>query len=92
MPFDVTLRALTDLTPKVNGKHPFERNYRKAFAFLWEYSYTSQYFIGFWTYFWRQAPWMMGTLYIADSLGLFSSPAHDKYSGIGSNTPVTNIL
>jgi solute carrier family 25 oxoglutarate transporter 11 len=58
MPWDVTVRRLVEFTPKIDGKNIFDGNYRKAFSYLWYYKIMAQYYHGFSTFFWRQAPGM----------------------------------
>lgn len=58
MPWDVTVRRLVEFSPKVDGKNVFDGNYRKGLSYLWYYKFQGQYFHGFSSYFWRQAPGM----------------------------------
>lgn len=79
---------MVDFWPKEKGGVcTFQNNYRKAMVWLWYHDYGSNYFPGFINnYFWRQAPWMFATLWIADTLGMFTYWRTDPYSGAGSNT------
>jgi ABC-type phosphate/phosphonate transport system permease subunit len=87
-PFGVVCREMVDFWPKdKGGVCTFQGNYRKAMVWLWYHDYGSNYFPGFFNnYFWRQAPWMFGTLWLADTLGMFTYWRVDPYSGPGSNT------
>ena len=58
MPWDYGVRWIAEFTPKVDGRHPFDNNYRKAFSYWWYYQQKTQYFHGFPEYFGRNAPWM----------------------------------
>jgi solute carrier family 25 oxoglutarate transporter 11 len=87
-PFAVTIKEMVDLWPKEKGGVcTFQGNYRKAAVWLWYHDFGSNYFPGFMNnYFWRQAPWMFTSLWIADKLGMFTYWSHDPYAGIGNNT------
>jgi len=87
-PWAVTIREMVDLWPKEKGGVcTFQGNYRKAAVWLWYHDFGSNYFPGFMNnYFWRQAPWMLTSLWIADKLGMFTYWSHDPYAGIGNNT------
>lgn len=86
-PWAVMVREAVDFWPKENGVCKFQGNYRKAGVFLWYHDFSSNLFPGlFNNYFWRQAPWMMTTLLMADSLGIFSYWSIDQLSGPGTNS------
>jgi len=87
-PWAVTIREMVDLWPKEKGGVcTFQNNYRKAAIWLWYHDFGSNYFPGFISnYFWRQAPWMAASLWIADSLGMFTYWSNDPYAGAGNNT------
>lgn len=87
-PWAVTIREMVDFWPKEKGGVcTFQGNYRKAAVWLWYHDFGSNYFPGFMNnYFWRQAPWMFTSLWIADAMGMFTYWNHDPYAGIGNNT------
>jgi solute carrier family 25 oxoglutarate transporter 11 len=87
-PWAVVVREAVDFWPKPkNGISPFNNNYRKAGVWLWYHDFSSNLFPGFFNnYFWKQAPWMMTTLILADSLGIFSYWCIDQFSGPGTNS------
>jgi len=87
-PWAVTIREMVDFWPKEKGGVcTFDNNYRKAAVWLWYHEFGTNYFPGFINnYFFRQAPWMITSLYIADSLGMFTYWCHDPYAGAGTNT------
>lgn len=86
-PFAVTAQHMVDFFPKPNGVDVFQGNYRKAAVWLWYHENASNYFPGFFrTYFYRQFPWMFSTLYLGDSLGIFSYWQIDIWSGPGTNS------
>jgi len=90
MPWDVTVRRLVEFTPQIDGKNAFDGNYRKALSYLWYYKQMGQYFVGFNAYFWKNAPGMFMTLWLADNLGLFTWYRHNYMNRQGSNTTETN--
>jgi len=87
-PWAVTIREMVDLWPKEKGGVcTFDNNYRKAAVWLWYHEFGSNYFPGFMNnYYWRQVPWMASSLWIADSLGMFTYWSNDPYAGAGNNT------
>lgn len=87
-PWAVTIREMVDFWPKEKGGVcTFQNNYRKAAVWLWYHDYGSNYFPGFVNnYFWRNAPWMFVSLWIADTMGMFKYWRIDPYSGPGTNT------
>jgi hypothetical protein len=87
-PWAVTIREMVDLWPKEKGGHcTFNNNYRQAAVWLWYHDFGSNYFPGFFhNYFWRQAPMLFTSLWVADNLGMFTYWKVDPYSGAGNNT------
>lgn len=87
-PWAVTIKEMVDLWPKEKGGVcTFQGNYRKAAVWLWYHETTNTSFPGFMNnYFYRQAPWMFASLWIADTLGMFTYWSHDPYAGAGNNT------
>ena len=86
-PWAVITREAVDFWPKPNGVCTFNNNYRKAGIWMWYHEFGSNLFPGFFNnYFWRQAPWMMTTLLLADSFGIFSYWSIDTFSGPGTNS------
>lgn len=87
-PWAVVVREAVDFWPQTkNGVSRFNGNYRKAGVWLWYHDFGNNMFPGFFNnYFWKQAPWMMTTLLLADSLGIFSYWVVDQFSGAGTNS------
>eukprot|EP01017_Pseudomicrothorax_dubius_P000565 TRINITY_DN0_c2145_g1_i2.p1 TRINITY_DN0_c2145_g1~~TRINITY_DN0_c2145_g1_i2.p1 ORF type:complete len:101 (+),score=22.08 TRINITY_DN0_c2145_g1_i2:2-304(+) len=86
-PWGNKVREMVDFWPKREGANIFQGNYRKAAVWLWYHEYTSNYYPGLMkNYFWKTAPWMFLTLWISDSLGVFTYWSHNYWSGAGNNT------
>ena len=58
-PFAVVVREAIELTPRHISVDLFERNYRKALWYFWNYENSSLGFAGlFKKYFYKNFPWM----------------------------------
>jgi len=73
-PFAVVSREMVDFWPQPkNGKHNFNNNYRSAAVWLYYHDFWSNLYPGFFkNYFWRQFPMLFTTVYLGDSLGIFT--------------------
>lgn len=87
-PWAVTIREMVDFWPKEKGGVcTWDNNYRKAAVWLYYHDNSTNYYPGFFkNYFFRQFPWIFTTLYLSDSLGIFSYWQVDYYSGAGTNS------
>lgn len=92
-PWNNVVREMIEFWPKQNGQDLFKGNYRKAATWLYYHEWGSNLFPGFFNnYFWRQAPWMMSTLYLADSMGVFYQQVSNQYTNAGTNAWEDSIL
>jgi len=86
-PFYHMTREMVEFWPKENGVCRFGGNYRKAAVWLWYFEFGSNVFPGFFTnHFYKTFPQMFLTLWIADTMGMFTYWNHDYMIGAGSNT------
>jgi len=86
-PWGVMAKEMVDFWPKENGVCRFDGNYRKAAVWLWYHDLGSNYFPGlFNNYFWRQGPLLAMSLWMADSMGMFTYWSHDYMWGSGTNS------
>lgn len=85
-PLYLISRYITELYPSSNGKHLFDHNYRKALVSVWFGEFRSTFFNGFAKYSLYNAPWMISTLMLCDSLGIFTYWYTDMTTGAFTNT------
>lgn len=87
-PFGVTIREMVDFWPKEKGGIcTWDNNYRKAAVWLWYHEFSNTMWPGmFNNYFWRNFPWMFGSVWIADKLGMFTYQSIDLMGGPGGNS------
>lgn len=87
-PLGQLIKNVAEVAPlNKDGSHPYNRNYRTVFREIWYSQDTGQHYRGFSkTYFWRTAPWMFISGWIADDFGLFSHWKHTRHTGTGNNT------
>mmetsp|Transcript_8349 Transcript_8349/g.7413 ORF Transcript_8349/g.7413 Transcript_8349/m.7413 type:complete len:227 (+) Transcript_8349:414-1094(+) len=85
-PIAHTCREMVDFWPKPkDGNSPFHGNYRRAFVWMLYQDQLGNIWPGFMNqYFYRTFPTMFITLWIADTLGMFTYHRKDPYAGGGT--------
>lgn len=86
-------RQMVELWPKIDGKHHYDYNYRKAAISVWYQPLMLQSYVGvFHNSIYRNFPWMFTSLWVADNIGLFKFWKTNYITNPGNNTDPTMFV